>query len=167
MAYKWATISVYHLEDDGLNGKKLVVDREKIIVDERRDYWNEIFSYSNEEKYQYFEMVTGIRFNNKPINELRLEYYVFVSNLLPMGYLSRSDIKMKLDMELLGSCIRMNGYDNKRPLEGVTLEEINDYYRNFKNTKLFKCLSGLNSKEIKKKAKKMKRKIKTHKYRGN
>ena len=109
-------------------------------------------------------MVTGIRFNNKPINESRLEYYVFVSNLLPMGYLNRSDIKMKLDMELLGSCIRMNGYDNKRPLEGVTLEEINDYYRNFKNMKLFKCLSEFNEKDYKKNIKKMKKEIKKKKW---
>lgn len=164
MAYKWAQVSIYRLKDDGLNGKKLVIDKEKIIVDEQRDYWNEVLSFSDEEKYHYFEIVTGIRFNNNPINESRLEYWVFQSNLLPNGYLNRNDIKMKLNMELLGNCIKMNGYDNRRPLEDVTLEELNDYYRNFRNTKFFKCLEEFDEKKFKKNVKKMKKELKKKKW---
>ena len=160
MAWKWATVSIYHLEKDKDNTKKLVIDKENIIVNEKRDLWNEAFSFSNEQKYKYREFVTKFTFIPLYIDEIRLSLFLSGMRYINLDYIEK---KICFDIEFFGFKFKINKNDNEWPLKDVSSEDVGNYINNFENTKLYEYIEKINNidkKEFKRLTKRYKKEMK-------
>ena len=163
MAYRWVTISIFILKK--IEGKdKVVVNKENIIVDAKRDRIMDFLTYSNLPHYKYREICTKKQIEVADIDNEKILSF-FDRGEVKTSYftnLYKTERKLIEDISNYGMGVIINtrdNFNNMNLLPYILYQEIDPYYEKFPNTMFFKYiekLKGTNKNNIKKLIKKKK-----------